>query len=502
MTEQSTSTARQDDAARPPMAIVAQERRWSWVWLLPMLAILLAAWLGWQSWRERGLAIVVRFPEAHGLAPGDDVRYRGSIVGAVRDVELGDDLSHVRVEIALTDHGDAIARRGTRFWIVRPQLRLTEVAGLETLVGPRYVGVHPSADDDHDREPATRVRVFDGLGEPPIVLDPSPDDLEITLEARARGSLHAGAPVAYRQVVIGRVLSVGLSSDGGRVEARLHIDQAYRDLIREGSVMWDAGGLEADLGISGLTVRLQSIEQVLVGGVAVATPPLDEAGGPVRTGARFRLAPKPREAWLEWEPTVAVGSDLLPAGSQRPRPIRATLLWKQGFLFKGNKRRGGWALPAAGGALIGPAGLLTVDEDADEGSTRLEMLGRDVPLTEGMVRWQANGVALIALPQGLRDELSDLWPQHLIGELAEPEDLLIFGDSNAPPLPVAANRLSAAPNGAWRIDEAVPIDRSWHGAAVLSRTDGRVVGLLIVMDDDEASIAPLAGAREALADQP
>jgi hypothetical protein len=60
-------------------------------------------------------------------------------------------------------------------------------------------------------------------------------------------------------------------------------------------------------------------------------------------------------------------------------------------------------------------------------------------------------------------------------------------DPTATPLPLAAPRLAVV-DGGWSVDPAVSVDESWHGAAVVARDDGYLVGLLLV-EDGEARVA-------------
>ena len=62
-----------------------------------------------------------------------------------------------------------------------------------------------------------------------------------------------------------------------------------------------------------------------------------------------------------------------------------------------------------------------------------------------------------------------------------------MADPTATPLPLAASRLEVA-GGGWSVDPAVSVDESWHGAAVVARADGFLLGLLLV-EDGEARVA-------------
>ena len=112
-------------------------------WLLPLAAIIAAAWLGGRAWSQRGVLVTVVLADGHGLKVGDAVRYRGIAVGEVRQVTLDEQSSGIRVTAALRSEADRLARTGSRFWVVRPQVVLSRTAGLETLVGPPYLAVLP-----------------------------------------------------------------------------------------------------------------------------------------------------------------------------------------------------------------------------------------------------------------------------------------------------------------------------------------------------------------------
>ena len=461
-------------SAAVPKAVLKPKRSVSLAWLLPLAAIIAAAWLGGRAWSQRGVLVTVVLADGHGLKVGDAVRYRGIAVGEVRQVTLDDQSGGIRVTVALRSEADRLARAGSRFWVVRPQLGLSRTAGLETLIGPRYLAVLPGR--------GTRQRHFIGLDEPPIVERRDPGDLEIILTATALGSLRRGAPVMYRQVPVGTILSVGLTSDAGGVEARVHIDKAYVQLIRGGTRFWDVGGIDATVGLTGVNIRVENLEALLAGGVALATPP--EGGEAVGTGYRFALGDGPPDGWLQWQPMAVIGSSMLPPGAPLPSPRRATVAWRQGRLISRQRHRQGWVLQIDEG-LLGPADLLVPDDDAEQDSSILEVAGTVVPL-DGLPRWSGGGLAII---EGRL--MRPVWPSGRHRRAAAPEDCLAIGDPTAPPIPLAAARLTPADDGGmWDVDPAVPLDESWHGAAVVARVDGYLVGVLLV-EDDVARIALL-----------
>ena len=150
--------------------------------------------------------------------------------------------------------------------------------------------------------------------------------------------------------------------------------------------------------------------------------------------------------------------------------------WRQGWLFKGRKSVHGWALPTDRG-LLAPADLLDPDAGDDPESLVLEVGGQVHQLEDLAV----TPAGLLALAPFESDE--PVWSWQRTRRAEAPEDCLVVADPAADPLPLAAARLSAS-DAVWIVDPAVSVDPSWHGGCVLSRDDGKLVGLLLVGEDE------------------
>lgn len=462
-------------AEKVPSAVLRPQRRFSFVWLVPLAALVIAGWLTYSAWAARGTIITVQFDQGHGIEPGAAVRYRGIVVGEVRRLGLSNDGDAIVASLALHSHADILARSGSRFWVVRPQLDVAAVEGLETILGARYIAALPG-------DGSARTE-FIGLDEPPVVQWIEPGDLEIILHASTRMGLRRGTPVLFRQVRIGNVLSVGLTSDGGAVEARVHIDSPYVSLIRPKSRFWSVSGVKADVGITGFNLEAETLETILRGGIAMATPHDD--GNPVTTGHRFELFSEPEKEWLKWQPQVPIGRSELPAGTIAPSTIRIKLVWQQGrvgnFLTT-TKSRSGWGLYTETG-LLAPRDLLQAADKARDETIFLEAAGQRIPLAEAS---KNVGDALGLLPIQIEQSA---WPTTLLRHPNEPEDALVISDASTASMPLAASRFSPSGADIWKIDEAVSIDESWHGSAIVARADGRVIGILLADDDDNLRVA-------------
>ena len=116
------------------------------IWLLTAICFVLAIVLIVTALGSRGTSIVVSFKQGHGIKPGDTLRHRGIEVGEVESVEIADDLKGVTVSIKMQEQAADLARRGSQFWIERPRVSLAGVAGLDTVVGAKYIAVQPGPD--------------------------------------------------------------------------------------------------------------------------------------------------------------------------------------------------------------------------------------------------------------------------------------------------------------------------------------------------------------------
>lgn len=294
-----------------PVAAVTP-RRLSTTWLIPLAAlVLVGVLLVIQIARARGPVIEIRFQDAAGIAPGAEIIHRGLGVGLVRDIHPTESLDAVLVTAELLPEAAGLAVEGTAFWVVRPEVSLQRVAGLDTLIGPRYIAVRPGPRD------AAPQDSFVGLENPPR-LGPAPDGtLRLTLRAARLGSIAPGSPVLYREVRVGTVRDAELSPDASGVLIAIDIEPRYAPLVWETSRFWRVGGVGVDFGIfSGLTVRADSLDQFISAGIAFATP--QRLAPPAAPGTVFDLADQPDSAWLGWTPAIPLAAPGQPNATINP----------------------------------------------------------------------------------------------------------------------------------------------------------------------------------------
>jgi len=220
------------------------------------------------------------------------VKYRGANIGQVKGMELTKDKKYVAIKAKLEPFAADMARQGSQFWMVQPELKVGAISGLRTIVSGNYITLEPG------NGPATNQ--FVALTEAPVAHVKA---IEITLMMDDLGAMQKQTPILYRGVQVGEVLDFRLSDDGRRVLVHSRIHDEYTPLLRVNSKFWNAGGVDVHIGLfSGAQISAESASTVLSGGIAFATPP--DYGDVATNGAVFSLADKADDEWKKWNPSI------------------------------------------------------------------------------------------------------------------------------------------------------------------------------------------------------
>ena len=281
-----------------PKARVRRRRIFRLVWLIPAIALAVAAWLVYQRMEDLGPQISVSFVDGGGLRVGQTpVRYRGVQVGEVSGVKLSPDEKKVVVRIRLQKSAANIARDGSQFWIVRPRIGFGQITGLNTVLSGPEIQVLPGKSD------AQNQSEFAGLENPPIAIEGA---MRIVLRGE-RPKMRVDAPVYYRGVEVGVVHKIDLAPNALSADVHVIIYPRYTGLVREGSSFWDVSGLSVKGGIlKGLEVQFESLRAFITGGIEFATPPGTARAKP---GTVFFLYDEPKKEWLGWAPKIPLPAE-------------------------------------------------------------------------------------------------------------------------------------------------------------------------------------------------
>jgi len=281
-----------------PRARLRRRRLFNLAWIIPIVAAVVAGWLIWQRMEEHGPEVTLSFADGGGLRVGvTPAKYRGVVIGEVSGVGLSEDRTRVLVRVRLQRPVAGIAREGTVFWIVRPQVGFGSITGLNTVLTGPEINVLPGKPD------APKQFEFAGLDSAPVGLGTA--GLKIVLRAERPRSIRQNTPVHYRGVEVGMVQNVDLAPNSLSADVDVLIFERYAGLVRQGSVFWDTSGVNVRGGLlKGVEVDIESLRAIATGGIEFATP--SEKAPRVKAGTVFFLYDKPKEEWLAWLPRIPI----------------------------------------------------------------------------------------------------------------------------------------------------------------------------------------------------
>ncbi len=244
---------------------IRKRHRFPIIWLVPIIAAGISLYLAITFLADRGPLITITFNTASGItAQQTDVKHKDVSLGTVENVHLTKDMKHVTVHVRMKHEGAAIMTDHARFWVVRPRLSTGNISGLETLVSGAFIEVDPG---DPGGKPQSD---FVGLEDPPGVRSDEPGSLYM-LRAPRLGSIGPGAPVFYRDVTVGEVLSYDLGDGLGPVTIRVFVRSPFDKFVHDGTQFFNASGISVSLGAEGVHVEMESLQALLSGGIAFET---------------------------------------------------------------------------------------------------------------------------------------------------------------------------------------------------------------------------------------
>ena len=230
------------------------------VWFLPIIALLVSAWLIYKSASEKGAVITINFPTAEGLeVDKTKIRYLNVDVGKVTAISINDDLKTIRVTAQMDSKAYAYLKEGTNFWVVKPQVGLGGISGLGTLLSGAYIELKPGkGKEKYD---------FTGLTVPPIMKS-QVDGKQYVLETNNLGSMRPGTPINFHGIPVGEVLSHKLSDEANAIHLSIFINAPYDQFVRKNTRFWIDSGVDLSASADGFKVRTGPLVSLLSGGIA------------------------------------------------------------------------------------------------------------------------------------------------------------------------------------------------------------------------------------------
>ena len=257
-----------------------------------------------------GLHLTLRAETLKSLDIGSGIYTKSIEIGSVQKYELQDDET-VLISIHILPEYEHLVKKGTRFWNasgVSVSGSITDldinIASIASLIGG---GIEMETPEKHANDPQAEngqeFKLYKNKREQALLNTPT--GLNIILETPNLGSLNVGSQVYYRRVKVGEITGIRFSPTFQTVLLNTTIYGPFAPVVRENTKFWNASGISVSGGVlSGLSVSTESLEALMKGGIALATPDNEDMGGPVQDGHRFPLYDKEEEKWREWSPVI------------------------------------------------------------------------------------------------------------------------------------------------------------------------------------------------------
>lgn len=270
--------------AQLPQARIKQIRQWSPIWIVPIAALLIGAWMLFNHFQQQGEMLLLIAEDAEGIIAGKtQIKNRSVDVGQVVSVELSKDLNQVMIKARMKPNVTPLLNEDSQFWVVKPQIGRGGVTGLNTLLSGAYIELQPGD--------STYIRLTHPLLNTPPVAPADAPGIRVRLQTSDTSGLAVGDPVLYRGYEVGTVESSDFDLTERSTHYQLYIRQPYDALVTENVRFWLSSGVSIDFSTEGLAVDIGSAATLLSGGVSFDVMDGWPAGSAAKSGAEYQLFP-------------------------------------------------------------------------------------------------------------------------------------------------------------------------------------------------------------------
>lgn len=234
------------------------------IWLVPIIALIIALWLGYQYYSQIGALVKVHFKSNAGLVANQSpVKFRDVTVGMVERIELEEDGNGVILSVRMDKEMSKFLNHEAKFWIVYPNIDSAGISGLDTLISGSYLKFHGKKISSSQKE-------FKGLEKPYI--DNELKGKSYTLSSPESNDIVVGSNVYFRKMKIGRVESVEIDKNGQKVNFKLFVEEKYTTFINNKSMFYTRSNFAFDFSQGKLNFNIAPLSQIVHGGISIYTP--------------------------------------------------------------------------------------------------------------------------------------------------------------------------------------------------------------------------------------
>lgn len=265
-------------------ATITPEKRVSGLWLIPLLTVAVGVWMIYDNWISQGPLITIEFETAQGLEAGKTmIKTREVEIGIVEEITLNSNLDGVLVFARINREFRDLLVEGSRFWVVQPEVTLSGVTGLGTLISGQYIRFSPEQEGELSE-------YFKGLEQPPLTPLGTPG-LRVTLTNSGDQTFTRGDRIEYYGITVGTIEDVKFNFDDNQVYYNAFIQAPYHELITSNTRFWKASGIHAEFSGAGFTLDIGSVRTLISEGISFSIPDGQFLGESANENALYYIYP-------------------------------------------------------------------------------------------------------------------------------------------------------------------------------------------------------------------
>lgn len=262
-------------------AKVEKIKRWSPVWIVPIVTALIGAWILFYHYSHQGPEVTLITTTAEGIEGGKTtIKSRNVDVGKVESVTLSDDLQQVIIKARLNTGMEKMLRGDSVFWVVKPQIGREGISGLGTLLSGAYIQLQPGNKGEKNQNINWMT--------PPLA-SPDAKGIRVSLESERSGQLSPGDPVLFRGFQVGTVETSHFDPKARNIKYQLFIRAPYDTLVTDNVRFWKDSGVNFDMSAAGMRVEMGSLTTLFSGGVSFDIPNGWTQGNEAKNGDSYKL---------------------------------------------------------------------------------------------------------------------------------------------------------------------------------------------------------------------
>jgi len=228
------------------------------IWIVPIIAVAIAGWLGFQYISELGPKIEITFESNEGLRAGQSlVKFRNIPIGKVEKVVLNESGNGVKVIARMDKEIVDYLNKQAKFWIVKPEVGMSGVSGLDTIFTGTYIELL-------SKKSKMNKKSFIGLNQPYRDIG---DGEYYHLNASSSYGIEKGTPVFFKSMKAGYVEHVSISIDGKSVDVAIYIDKAFTQYVHKNSKFWVQSSVSIGYANGQLSLNMAPITHIMRGGI-------------------------------------------------------------------------------------------------------------------------------------------------------------------------------------------------------------------------------------------